>query len=71
MCIMKHLPEQFVVPKQPPAGERKVGDWTFHHNGWWSSDFDRETYVMGSAKCGDLKPLDRMGFMDVDVLKKH
>jgi hypothetical protein len=25
-----------VVPKQPPAGERKVGDWTFHYNGWMS-----------------------------------
>jgi hypothetical protein len=60
-----------VVPKQPPAGERKVGDWTFHYNGWWPSDFDRDTYVRGSAKREDLKPLDRMGYLDVDVLKKH
>jgi len=27
--------------------------------------------VRGSAKYGDLKPLDRMGCLDVDVLKKH
>jgi hypothetical protein len=46
-----------VVPKQPPAGERTVGDWTFHYNGWWPSDFDRETYVRGSAKHGDLNHL--------------
>jgi len=60
-----------VVPKQPPAGERKVGDWTFHYNGWWPSDFDRDTYVRASAKREDSKPLDRMGCLDVDVLKKH
>jgi hypothetical protein len=60
-----------VLPKHPHYGERKVGDWTFHYNGWWPSAFDRETYVRGSAKYGDLKPLDRMGCLDVDVLKKH
>jgi hypothetical protein len=46
-----------VVPKQSPAGDRKVGDLTFHYNGWWPSDFDRETNVRGSAKREDLKPL--------------
>jgi len=60
-----------VLPKHPPDGERKVGDWTFHYNGWWPSEFDRETYVRGSATYGNLKPLDRMGCLDVDVLKKH
>ncbi len=60
-----------VLPKHPPDGERKVGDWTFHYNGWWPSAFDRETYVRGSAKYGDLKPLEQMGCLDVDVLKKH
>jgi hypothetical protein len=60
-----------VLPKHPPDGERKVGDRTFHYNEWWPSAFDRETCMRGSAKNGDLKPLDRMGCLDVDVLKKH
>jgi len=61
-----------VLPKHPPDGERKVGDWTFHYSGWcWPSTFAKETYMRGSAKHGDLKPLDRMGCLDVDALKKH
>jgi len=81
ICTHQHMIKNYVhhktpagaivVPKQPPAGERKVGDWTFHYNGWWPSDFDRDTYVRASAKREDSKPLDRMGCLDVDVLKKH
>jgi hypothetical protein len=48
------------VPEQPPAGKKIVEDWTFHYDGWWPSDFDRENYVRGSAKRGDLKPLNQM-----------
>jgi len=39
-----------VLPKHPPDGERKVGDWTFHYNGWWPSEFDRETYQIWKFK---------------------
>ena len=62
--------EAIVVPENAD-GERVVGNWKFHYSGWWPSEFDRKTYVRGSAKNGDLKPKDRMGCLDVDVLKKH
>ena len=38
-----------VIPKDAD-GERVVGNWKFHYNGWWPSKFDRKTYVRGSAK---------------------
>ena len=59
-----------VVPENAD-GKRVVGNWKFHYNGWWASEFERKTYMRGSAKNGDLKPKDQMECLDVDVLKKH
>ena len=59
-----------VVPANSD-GERVVGNWKFHYNGWWPSEFNRNTYMGESAKNGAMKPKDQMGCLDVDVLKKH
>ena len=69
--ISHQTPAGAIVAPENADGERVVGNWKFHYNGWWPSKFDRNTYVRGSAKNGDMKPKDRMGCLDVDVLKKH
>ncbi len=69
---MSHqTPVGAIVIPENSDNERVVGNWKFHYNGWWPSKFDRKTYVRGSAKKGDMKLKDRMGCLDVDVLKKH
>ena len=52
-------------------GIRKVGDWTFHYNGWIGDEFDKNTFVRDDAVYGNLKPESRRGCLDVDILKKH
>ena len=69
--ISHQTPAGAIVAPENADSERVVGNWKFHYNGWWPSKFDRNTYVRGSAKNGDMKPKDRMGCLDVDVLKKH
>ncbi|KAL7528119.1 hypothetical protein ACHAXR_005384 [Thalassiosira sp. AJA248-18] len=59
-----------VVPKNS-NGERELNGWNFYYDGWEPSEFSRETYVRGTAKRGDIKPSDRKGCLDVDVLKQH
>lgn len=59
-----------VVPKDA-QGDRVVNGWKFFYDGWQPSEFDKETYVRGDAKMGDLKPKSRKGKLDVKVLKKH
>ena len=59
-----------VVPANA-EGKRVVNNWNFFYNGWEPDAFDKDTYVRGNAKRGDIKSDDRMGKLDVDVLKKH
>lgn len=53
------------------VGVREVNGWNFHYNGWEADDFDKQTYVRGNAKRGDIKSKDRKGCLDVQTLKKH
>ena len=69
--INHQTPAGAIFAPENSVGGRVVGNWKFHYNGWWPSEFDRNTYVRGSAKKLDMKPKDRMGCLDVDVLKKH
>jgi hypothetical protein len=69
--ISHQTPAGAIVVSKDSDGERVVGNWKFHYNGWWPSEFDRKSYVRGSAKNGVMKPKDQMGCLDVDVLTKH
>ncbi len=59
-----------VVP-MAQDGSREIGGWTFYYNGWKGDAFDKETFVRGDASHGNLKPENRRGCLDVDILKKH
>ena len=52
-------------------GHRELNGWRFHYQGWTPDAFDRSTFVRHGATQQDLKPANRKGSLDVDVLKKH
>ncbi len=52
-------------------GHRELNGWRFHYQGWTPDAFDRSTFVRQGATQQDLKPANRKGSLDVDVLKKH
>ena len=59
-----------VVPANS-AGKREVNGWTFNYGPWEADEFDKETYVRGSATKDNMFPEERRGSLDVDVLKRH
>ena len=59
-----------VVPEDG-EGNRKAGGFTFYYNGWQADEFDKETFVRGSATKENLKPPDRKATLDVEMLKMH
>ena len=59
-----------VVPKNA-EGKRSKNGWDFYYDGWEPDEFDKATFVRGSATRKNLKPDGRKGCLDVDVLKKH
>ena len=58
-----------VVP-QDDNGQRTMNGHTFYYDGWVPSEFDKSTYVRGSATRDNLKPPDRKGSLDADAMKK-
>jgi hypothetical protein len=52
-------------------GERELNGWHFHYQGWTHDAFDRSIFVRHGATQQDLKPANRKGSLDVDVLKNH
>ncbi len=49
----------------------KVNDWKFYYQGWEPDDFDKSTYVRGTAAKECLKPADRKGSLDANRLRAH
>ncbi len=52
-------------------GQWKLNGWHFHYQGWTPDKLDQKTFFRDGASQQDLKPLNRRGSVDVDVLKKH
>jgi hypothetical protein len=52
-------------------GVCKVNDWKFYYQGWEPDDFDKSTYVRGTAAKECLKPADRKGSLDANRLRAH
>jgi hypothetical protein len=48
--ISQQTPVGAIAVPEDADSERVVGNWKFYYNGWWPSEFDRNTYVRGSAK---------------------
>ena len=59
------------MPRSLTDGTRTVDGWQFHYNGWEPDEFDKSTYVRGSATQQNLKPQERKGCLDVKLLKRH
>ncbi len=59
----------FVPPTRAPYQE--LNGWRFHYQGWMPDEFDKKIFVRDGTSQQDLKPLNRRGSLDVDVLKKH
>ena len=52
-------------------GVREVNGWKFYYQGWEPDDFDKSTYVRGTAAKECLKPADRKGSLDANRLRAH
>ena len=52
-------------------GKREVDGWEFFYDGWEPDDRAKSTYRRGNASRGNMKPSERDGYLDVDVLKKY
>lgn len=59
-----------VVPKAS-NGKRIMFGWEFHYNDWKGDKTVEDTYARPGAVFGNLKPVSRMGCLDVDTLKRH
>ena len=59
-----------VVPENE-NGDREMGGYKFHYNGWSPDAFDASTFVQGDATRADMRRKSRLGSLDVEVLKKH
>ena len=64
-------PANAKVVQPDSSGNRKVKDWTFYYRGWTAGDFEKSTFARGNAERANLKPSDRKGSLDADVLRKH
>jgi hypothetical protein len=51
-------------------GEREIDGWKFHYTSWEADEFSRDTYIRGTANANNIRPDDRRGVLDVDLLKK-
>ncbi len=52
-------------------GIREVNGWKFHYQGWEPDNFNKSTYVRGTATKECLKPADRKGSLDANHLRVH
>jgi hypothetical protein len=64
-------PAKAMVLPANQHGQRELNGWHFHYQVWTPEEFDKKAFVKDGASQQDLKPLNRRGSLDVDVLKKH
>lgn len=59
-----------VVLPPDAQGKRVVNGWEFFYNGWEGDEFSRDTFVRGAANANNIRPDERVGVLDVDLLKR-
>jgi hypothetical protein len=63
-----YLPSGCVPVPKNEDGQRKIGGWEFHYKGWNGREMDEETCRRFTDST--MFPNARLGYLDVDVLKK-